>query len=134
MLLYIHYLETFSIIAHCYLWYCPGFLTTFTWSTINSLTEKLISTEENVNYSFSIKINLWSAVSLWLLMVKMISSGVKPLHFVIVIMEWWKLYLTRKPCSLAELQLEKLKYCNNFQPRRGISIYPGLPGILTLSP
>ena len=72
VLLYIHYLETFSIIAHCYLWYCPGFLTTFTWSTINSLTEKLISTEENVNYSFSFKMNLWSAVSLWLLI--MISS------------------------------------------------------------
>ena len=46
--------------------------TTFTWSTINSLTEKLISTEENVNYSFSFKMNLWSAVSLWLLI--MISS------------------------------------------------------------
>ena len=53
---------------------------------------------------------------------KMISSGVKSLYFVIiVIMEWWKLYLTRKPCCLAELQLYHLKYCNNFPADINIS-------------
>ena len=55
-------------------------------------------------------------------MLKMISSGVKSLYFVIiVIMEWWKLYLTRKPCCLAELQLYHLKYCNNFPADINIS-------------